>query len=193
MPYVTEALFEATGGDRGLLISRRWPELPISLEDGAAEAEVSWVIRLVTSIRSARSDLNVPAGARVPLTLTGAGAETVKRLNAYRALIERLARLESVTVADEAPRGSVRLVIDEATACLDIANLIDLKAEIARLEKEVAKHQADIAGIDRKLANEQFMAKAPPEVVEEQHERRAAAELAVIKLGDALKQLKAAG
>jgi len=84
----------------------------------------------------------------------------------------------------------VRLVIDEATACLDIASLIDLKAEIARLEKEVAKHQADIAGIDKKLSNEQFMAKAPPEVVEEQHERRAAAEASVIKLSDALRQLK---
>jgi len=190
MPYVTESLFEQMSPDRGLLISRQWPELPASLEDGAAEAEVNWVIRLISYIRSARSDLNVPAGAKVPLTLVGAGAETVMRLNTYRALIERLARLESITVAGEAPKGSVRLVIDEATACLDIASLIDLKAEIARLEKEVAKHQADIAGIDKKLSNEQFMAKAPPEVVEEQHERRAAAEASVIKLSDALRQLK---
>ena len=195
MPYVTEELFEALndGSDRGLLISRAWPTLEETLIDAAAEAEVDWVIRLITSIRSTRSDLNVPAGAKVPMTLVGASAETAKRLETYQALIERLARLESVTVAGEAPKGAVRIVLDEATACLDIASLIDLKAEIVRLEKEVAKHKADIAGIEKKLSNEQFVAKAPPEVIEEQHTRREAAEAAVVKLGDALVQLKAAG
>ncbi len=64
-------------------------------------------------------------------------------------------------------------MLDEATACLYVAALIDLKAEIARLEKEIARHKGDIAGIDKKLSNEQFVAKAPPEVVEEQHERPA--------------------
>ncbi|MEQ1785326.1 MAG: hypothetical protein ABMA14_28605, partial [Hyphomonadaceae bacterium] len=76
---------------------------------------------------------------------------------------------------------------------LDIAALIDLKAEIARLEKEVAKHKGDIAGIEKKLSNEQFVAKAPPEVIEEQHARRATSEAAILKLGDALVQLKAVG
>ena len=195
MPFVTEALFEALndGADRGLLVSRKWPELGEALVDNAAVAEVDWVIRLITSIRSTRSDLNVPAGAKVPLTLVGASAETAKRLATYQALVERLARLESVAVAGAAPKGAVRIVIDEATACLDIASLIDLKAELVRLEKEVAKHKADIAGIEKKLSNEQFVAKAPPDVIEEQHTRRETAEAAIVKLGDALEQLKAAG
>ncbi|OYX48364.1 MAG: valine--tRNA ligase [Alphaproteobacteria bacterium 32-64-14] len=195
MPFVTEALFASLneGSDRGLLISRKWPELGDKLVDKAAMAEVDWVIRLITAIRSTRSDLNVPAGAKVPLTLVGASAETAKRLETYKALVERLARVENVWLVPEAPKGAVRIVMDEATACLDIASLIDLKAEIVRLDKEVARLKGEIDGIDKKLANAQFVAKAPPEVIEEQHTRRTAAVTGVEKLSDALVQLKAAG
>ncbi len=198
MPYVTEELFQSFGKagnlkDRGLLISRPWPDLGDKLVDKAAVAEVDWVIRLVTAIRSARSDLNVPVAAKVPMTLAGASKQTEQRLAAYQSLIERLARLENITLAKEPPKGAIRIVQDEATACLAVAGLIDLKAEMARLEKETAKHKADIAGIDKKLSNEQFVAKAPPEVVEEQHERRAAAEAALAKMSDALNQLRGAG
>ncbi|MBK8840618.1 MAG: valine--tRNA ligase [Hyphomonadaceae bacterium] len=196
MPYVTEELFQEFGkpiGRQGLLISQSWPALDEKLIDAAADAEVNWVIRLITAIRSTRSDLNVPAGAKVPFALVGASAETEQRLKTYQSLIERLARLESVSVAKEAPKGAIRIVLDEATACLDVAALIDLKAEIARLEKEIARHRGDIAAIAKKLSNEQFVAKAPPEVIEEQHTRNTAAEAALVKLGDALVQLKAAG
>ena len=195
MPFVTEALFDAmnAGSDRGLLISRKWPELGEKLVDKAAMAEVDWVIRLITAIRSTRSDLNVPAGAKAPLTLVGANGETGERLETYKTLIERLARVENVQVVGAAPKGAVRIVLDEATACLDVASLIDLKTEIVRLEKEVARLTGEIDGIDKKLANEQFVAKAPPEVIEEQHTRRSAAVTGVEKLSDALVQLKAAG
>ena len=195
MPFVTEALFDSMnqGSDRGLLISRKWPELGDTLLDKAAVAEVDWVIRLITAIRSTRSDLNVPAGAKAPLTLVGASGETAKRLETYKALVERLARVENMQLVSEAPKGAVRIVMDEATACLDIASLIDLKTEIVRLEKEVSRLKGEIEGIAKKLANEQFVAKAPPEVIEEQHTRRSAAAAAVEKLSDALVQLKAAG
>jgi valyl-tRNA synthetase len=193
MPYVTEELFQSFDGKRGLLISREWPKLGAELIDNAADAEVDWVIRLITSIRSARSDLNVPVAAKVPMTLVGASKETEKRLATYQSLIERLARLDSVTLATDAPKGTIRIVQDEATACLSVASLIDLSSEIPRLKKEIARLEGDITGVDKKLANAQFVAKAPPEVVEEQHERRAAADAARIKLSDALKQLESAG
>ncbi|MDP3736159.1 MAG: valine--tRNA ligase [Hyphomonadaceae bacterium] len=193
MPYVTEELFQAFDGKRGLLISREWPKLSDKLVDKAADAEVNWVIRLVTSIRSARQDVNVPVAAKVPLALVGASKDTEKRLATYQALIERLARLESITLAKDPPKGAIRIVIDEATACLSVASLIDLAAEKTRLTKETARLQGDITGIDKKLANAQFVAKAPPEVVEEQHERRTAASAALVKLSDALKQLGEAG
>jgi len=196
MPYVTEELFQEFGkaiGREGLLISRSWPTLDETLIDTAANAEVDWVIRLVTAIRATRQDLNVPLSAKVPVTLIGASPETQKRLATYQSLTERRERLEFQPFSDTPPKGAVRIVLDEATVCLDVAALIDLKVEIARLEKEVAKHKADIAGIEKKLSNEQFVAKAPPEVIEEQHTRRAAAEAGILKLGDALAQLKAAG
>jgi valyl-tRNA synthetase len=193
MPFVTEALFEAMGSGRGLLIARRWPELGERLVDPEAMAEVDWLIRLITAIRSTRSDLNVPAGARAPLSVTAASPLTAGRIETYRPLIERLARTQGVEVAQTAPAGAVRIVIDEATACLDVAGLIDLAAESARLEKEVARLNREIAAIDTKLANPQFVDKAPPEVIEEQRQRRAAAVSGAAKLGDALAQLRAAG
>jgi valyl-tRNA synthetase len=192
MPFVTEELFQKLDSSRGMLITAAWPKLE-GLEAPDAEAEVNWVVDLVSAIRSARSDLNVPAGARAPMTLVGGGAETKARLETWGALIERLARLEKVKAAKSAPKGTIRVVAGEATACLDVAALIDLSAETARLRKEIARHEADIAGIEKKLANEQFISKAPPEVVEEQHERRAAADAARKKLSAALKQLEGEG
>ncbi|HEV7693045.1 MAG TPA: class I tRNA ligase family protein, partial [Hyphomonadaceae bacterium] len=193
MPFVTEQLFQAIDANRGLLISREWPKLGDNLIDAGASAEIDWVIRLITAIRSTKSDLNVPVASKVPLTLVGASKETEARLKAYQPLIERLGRVENVQLAAEPPKGAIRIVIEEATACLSVAHLIDIKAEIPRLEKEIARLQGEITGIDKKLANAQFVAKAPPEVVEEQHERRSASEAALAKFKDALVQLKSAG
>jgi valyl-tRNA synthetase len=193
MPFITEELFQAlsktAGVDRGLLIQRRWPSLA-GLEVPEAEREVDWVVRLITAIRSARQDVNVPAAAKVPLTLIGAGETTRARLAAYEPLIVRLARLERVELAETAPKGAIRVVIDEATAALSVAELIDLSAETARLRKEVGKLEGEIAGLEKRLGNPQFVAKAPPEVVEEQQERKLAAQTARAKLGDALRQLE---
>ncbi len=199
MPFVTEELFDTlqadagvAEGERRLLIVQRWPELD-GLSDAAAEAEVDWVIRLISAVRSARQDVNVPAGAKVPLALVGASDETKGRLETYRALIERLARVEDVTFVDAAPKGTIQVVIDEATACLSVADLIDLGAEKARLAKEIGKLDGEITGLEKRLGNPQFVEKAPPEVVEEQKERVASAGETKAKLAAALTQLEAAG
>jgi valyl-tRNA synthetase len=191
MPFITEELFQATGPERGWLIAAAWPEGGEALRYAAADAEVDWVIRLVTAIRSARQDLNVPAGARTPVSVVGAGAETRRRLADWGALIERLARLDGLGEADQAPRGAIRIPMGEATACVAVAGLIDVAAEIARLKREIAKAEGEIAAVDKRLANPQFLAMAPPEVVEEQEERRAAAEAVRAKLSEALAALEA--
>ncbi len=151
------------------------------------------MIRLISAVRSARQDVNVPAGAKVPMALVGASDVSRGRLETYGALVERLARVTDIELVDAAPNGTIRFVLDEAVVCLSVADLIDLGAETARLKKEIAKLEGEVAGLKKRLGNEQFVAKAPPEVVEEQHERVAVAGVTIEKLSEALAQLGEAG
>jgi len=193
-PFITEELWEKlaeTGPTRkGLLISEAWPDLPADWTDPAADAEIGWLIALVTEVRSVRAEMNIPPAAKLPLTLSNAGDETRARLTRHRNLILTLARLESATEG-EAPAGSAPFVIGEATGALPIAGYIDLAAERARLSKEVANLTAEIARTSGKLANPDFVARAPEEVVEENREKLAEAEAAKSRLEAALKRIEA--
>ncbi len=189
MPFITEELWAATGG-AGQLISADWPVFAAGLVDEAAAAELDWAIRLISAVRAVRSEMNVPAAARIPLRLRDANATTRARLAAHRDQIALLARLDSIEVDAAATRqGAVQIVVDEATVVLPLAGVIDVAQEKARLAKEVAKTTDEIAKFEKKLANAQFVAKAPPEVVEEQRQRMADAEQARAKLSTALERL----
>jgi valyl-tRNA synthetase len=194
MPYVTEELREQLTDGRGApLITSDWPAFDERHQDAAAAAEMGWVVRLVSDIRAIRSEMNVPAGAEVPLLVKDAGADTERRLATHGDLIRRLARLASIELlAGDPPAGSAQTVIDEATVVLPLAGAIDLDRERARLSKEVTKLAGEIARIEKKLGNADFMAKAPEEIVEEQRERQADATLAKTKLEAALARIAAA-
>ncbi|MBU0799409.1 MAG: class I tRNA ligase family protein, partial [Alphaproteobacteria bacterium] len=195
MPYVTEELYEVLGkkGAEDTLIASKWPEYPASLKNADAVSEMGWVIRMISEIRSVRSDMNVPAGAKIRLLVKGAGPVTKKRLEIYDEIIRRMARLESIELIDSPPpKGALQTVVDEATLILPIADIIDLDKERARLEKQIAKLQDDIKKIDLKLGDEKFVANAPEEIIEEQKQRRTDAENVVQKLSQALKHLEAA-
>ncbi|WP_455373458.1 valine--tRNA ligase [Limibacillus halophilus] len=191
MPYITEELWETlTKGGQGLLISASWPNLADSLIDAEAEAEIDWVIRLISDVRGTRSQMNVPAAAHVPLLLKGASETTQARLAAHAPLIMRLARLDKLEADDHASTsGAAQFVIGEATAVMPLGDVIDVEAERQRLKKEHDKLQGEIAKIDKKLANEQFLAKAPEEVVVEQRERRADTAQAAAKIAEAVASL----
>ncbi|MFZ5670598.1 MAG: valine--tRNA ligase [Pseudomonadota bacterium] len=195
MPFITEELWDKTAGEAprvGFLMTARWPDPPAGLIDAEAEAEIGWLIELVSEIRSIRAEMNVPPGARVPLTLAGAGEAARARLARHRDLIATLARLDSVGEG-EAPAGAVPFVIGEATGALAIADFIDLAAERARLTKEIAGHAADIERVNRKLDNPDFLAKAREEVIEENREKLAEAQTARARLEAALKRLETVG
>ena len=182
MPFVTEELWAETERP-AMLISTRWPEAGKIPDDAESQAEMDWVVRLISQVRARRADMRVPAAAKIPLLLKDAGADSLARLEAHRDLITGLARLSSAGAADgEAPDGAVQDVLDEATIILPLAHVIDVAGEKARLEKEIAKLAADIQRFDRKLANREFLAKAPTEVVEKEKERRADAVGARAKL-----------
>ncbi|ODT72978.1 MAG: valine--tRNA ligase [Pelagibacterium sp. SCN 63-23] len=192
MPFVTEELWEKTGefGPKrdNLLILTEWPDLS-GLEDAEADAELAWLVEVISNVRSVRAEMNVPASAKLQLVVTGAGEQTLGRLVAGTSLISRLARLEEISPRNEVPGESAQFVVGDATYALPLAGVIDLAVEKARLQKEVGKLDGEITGVDKKLGNEQFVAKAPEEVIEEQKARRAAASDRREKILAALKLL----
>ncbi|MGN6489483.1 MAG: valine--tRNA ligase [Devosia sp.] len=192
MPFVTEELWAETGkvGPKRekLLILSEWPDMK-GLGEPAATAELDWLIALVTGIRSVRQEMNVPGGAKIRLVVVGAGEETGTRVEAHLGSLTRLARLESVDYSSEVPPESAQIVLGEATFALPLAGVIDIAAERARLTKDIRKEDDEIEKIDRKLNNEQFVAKAPPEVIEEQRQRRADAVERRARLAEALARL----
>jgi valyl-tRNA synthetase len=105
---------------------------------------------------------------------------------------KRLARLADISFADAAPEGAVQLLVRGEVAALPLKGVIDLAAERARLEKEIAKADADIKRVDAKLSNEKFVANAPEEIVEEEKEKREAALERKAKILEALERLKKA-
>ena len=190
-PFVTEELWERRyGAPGGRLIAARWPELPGTLVDRKAEDELDWLIRLVTALRAARSELGVPAAARLILQVRDAGPTTQERLERHGEAIRRLARGADVEFASgPAPRGAAQGVVDEATYALPLAGGVDLEQERRRLDRELAKAAAQLERFDQKLANPQFLGRAPAEVIEEQRARRAEAEQTRQKLEAALARI----
>jgi valyl-tRNA synthetase len=194
MPFITEELWARLsefGPQRErMLIAESWPALDRSLIDPQADEEIGWVIDLITQVRSTRAELNVPAGARIGLVLVGAPKAQNQRLERYQSLIDQLARLEYSISGKEAPDGSVTFVHAGATVALPLKGVIDFRAEADRLAKEIRRLDGDMAKIDQKLANRNFVERAPAEVIEEQRERRADAETAKGKLAAALARIE---
>ncbi len=194
MPFVTEELWAKTG-EQGpareyLLALAPWPQLD-ELADAEADAEIGWLVQLISEVRSVRSDANVPAAAKIPLVIAGAADATKARAGRHDETIKRLARLDSITFATSAPKGSAQIVVGEATAALPLAGVIDMDAEKKRIAREIDKTVTEIKKVTDRLANPQFMAKAPPEVVEELKERGADFESKQSRLKLALQRIEA--
>lgn len=198
MPFITEELWGELGKvgstrDEGLLLTAAWPDLPDSFIDLAAEAEITWLVDLVTEVRALRGEMNVPPSAKPALTFVQPEAATAALAARHRDLILTLARVSGADSAPAAPAGAVTIVSGGATAALTLAGIVDLSAERARLEKEIAAFDSDIGHVMKKLGNPNFVARAAPEVVEEQRARLAEVEGGKARLAQALERLKAMG
>ncbi len=198
MPFITEELWGALGKvgaprEEGLLLTAAWPDLPDSFIDAAAEAEITWLVDLVTDVRALRGEMNVPPSAKPALTFVQPDAATAALADRHRDLILTLARVSGADSAPAAPAGAVTIVSGATTAALTLAGIIDLSAERARLEKEIAAFDSDIGHVMKKLGNPNFVARAAPEVVEEQRAKLAEAEGGKARLAQALERLKAMG
>ncbi|TAN63982.1 MAG: valine--tRNA ligase, partial [Magnetospirillum sp.] len=198
MPFITEELWQQTADRSEALMLRPWPKLE-GLHDAAAEDEMDWVVRVVSAVRAVRSEMNVPPATQVDLLGSGLAARTLDWAKTHGDLILRLGRLaafdaqaSSQRVAQASSHGAAQMVVDEATLVMPLAGVIDLDKERARLDKEIARLDGEIAKVDKKLGNADFVAKARPEVVEEQHERRAEWSASIAKLKEALERLSGA-
>jgi len=192
MPFITEELWARTAQAprEALLVQSAWPQANPARQAQAASAEMEWVIALIQGVRSVRSEMNVPAGAKIPLVLNGASEESAARLAWHIDVIATLARLSSAEAAPEIPKGSAQFVLGEAVVALPLGDVIDFARERARLEKDLKKAQDEIARFDAKLGNEQFVAKAPEEVLEEQRSKRTEAVALAQRLREAVARLQ---
>jgi valyl-tRNA synthetase len=198
MPFITEELWDKLAEEgapraEATLIGAAWPDLPDAFVDAGAEAEIGWLVDLVTEIRQLRAEMNVPPSAKPPLAFVTPDTATAQRIARHRDLILTLGRVSELTTADAAPAGAVTFVSGGATAALSLAGIIDLTAERARLVKEIAVFDSDIGHVNKKLGNPNFVSRAAPEVVDEQREKLAEAEAGKTKLEAALARLDAVG
>ena len=189
MPFITEELWEVTASSTrdSLLTLSEWSSLE-GVGDAKAEAEIGWVIDLITAIRSVRAEMNV--NVPLPLVLIRVGDQVWDRAQRWSEFIKRMARISDVSRAPIPQQGTIQLVVRGETVGLPLQGLIDLDAERARLGKEMAKADADIARVDAKLNNPNFVSRAPEEVVEEEKEKREEALARKAKIAEALQRLK---
>ena len=192
MPYVTEELWqEIKPVDTGtkFLMLENWPQIPENLMNKDADAEINWVIKAITGIRSVRSEMNVPAGAKIPLIVSGSNELTQQRIVRHNDVLKRLARLDTITVQNDFPEGSIQSIVEEAVFAIHLNEVIDVTAETYRLKKEITKVEKEISKISGKLNNQGFLEKAPDAVIQENKSRLQDEQSKLEKLETALGRL----
>jgi valyl-tRNA synthetase len=187
MPFITEELWHAMGPRENDLIVAKWPMADARAIDPAASTEIDWLIRLVGEVRGARTELNVPPGARLTAHVRDAGPETRARLASQAAVIARLARIN--VAVGEAQGSALQVVVDEATFVLPLEGVIDLEGERTRLTKAIAAAEKERDGLAGRLNNPSFVERAKPDAVEKARADHAEKAAEAERLGAALARL----
>ncbi|MCF6293266.1 MAG: valine--tRNA ligase, partial [Robiginitomaculum sp.] len=151
--------------------------------------EINWLIKLITTIRSVKSEMNIPPGAKLPLLVAGASTQTTERLQRHQALLKWLGRVESIEQITELPKSALQLVLDEAVFGLVTEGVVDMSEERERLAKQITKTIAEIAKIEQKLGNENFVARAPEAVVAKERGKKSELEQKLAKTKGVLERL----
>ncbi|MCX7560729.1 valine--tRNA ligase [Sulfitobacter sp. F26204] len=168
MPFITEELWQTTVARDKMLVHADWPTYTTAdLLDAEADRELNWVIGLIEGIRSARAQMHVPAGLKVPMIVTEMDASAQAAWDGNETMIKRLARVESLEKAESFPKGCVSIPAPGASFGLPLAGLIDIGEEKARLQKSLDKLAKEIGGLKGRLNNPKFAASAPEDVVAE--------------------------
>jgi valyl-tRNA synthetase len=187
MPFLTEELWHAQGTRGHDLITASWPKVSIQADE--ASAEIAWLIELVSAIRSARTELNVPPGAKLALHAPEADSALQARLGRHGMALERLARVDNVSFAAAPAGGTAQLVVEGLSYALPLESVIDLAAERARLSKAAEQAEKEAAALAGRLNNPGFVERAKPEAVEKAREDFAARAAEAERLRAALRRL----
>ena len=188
MPFITEELWHALGDRPYDLIHAKWPA-PAATPDAEASAEIEWLIKLVSEVRTAKNELGIAPGARLNALVRDANAKTAQRLTRQQAALARLARLDNVSTDPAPDGGAIQLVVDEATFVLPLAGVIDLDAERARITKGIEAASKEAASLAGRLNNPAFVEKAKPEAVDKARADHAEKSAEVERLQAALARL----
>ena len=176
-PFVTETLWDEFGfGEKLSLIRAPWPAASaVAAADSQAKEEIEWVIAFITAIRTVRAEMNIPPSAKSPILLDQASDATIARAERWKETLSRMARVSDIAEATGEPVPSAaQIILGEATLILPLAGLIDVKAERTRLDKELSRASNELDKVFRKLGNVDFIARAKPEVVDENRAREKA-------------------
>lgn len=189
MPFITEELWDNLTIRSGKLIHAAWPT--DETVNGADKNEIDRAIDIISAIRSLRSAMNLPAGAKLHAFVKDAAAETLSVVERQKALICKLARLEELDALGnrEVTKDMVQTVSREAAILIPLKGVVDFEAERARLQKELETLNKNLEGYSRKLNNESFVAKAPAAVVAEEKRRQAEAQENKSKVEEALARI----
>jgi valyl-tRNA synthetase len=187
MPFITEQLWEVTAKRDTVLALAEWSSGPGTC-DPMAEQEIGWVIAVVSAIRSVRAEMGVTVP--LPLVLARTSDQIWERSQRWSEFLKRMGRISEISRAQSYAPGTIQLVVRNETIGLKLSGSVDLSAEKARLDKELAKAEADIKRVDAKLGNEKFVANAPEDIVEEEKEKRDAAVARKAKILEARERLQ---
>jgi valyl-tRNA synthetase len=183
MPFVTEAVWqqltsrlpepaqERLGGDGRALIVANYPTLEDGAVDEKAEGEIETVVELVRAVRNLRAEFRVNSSQRIPAVVNSPGMADV--MGEEAAAIGALAMIEPLTLGQAEGDAAASLVLKHSTVTVPLAGVVDIDAEIKRLNEELATLARGAKGLEGRLSNEQFLAKAPDAVVEKERERLA--------------------
>ena len=189
MPFITEELWETLSQRNEMLVHCDWPEFDSALIDHAADLEMNWVVNLIESIRSARAQLRVPAGLKIPMIFLKMDSEAKQAWENNSEMIQKLARITELTSADDIPKGSIAISAKGASFALPLEDIIDVDEEKKRLSKSLDKLQKEISALKGRLQNSKFIESAPEEVILETQENLVLREEEESKLSSAASQL----
>lgn len=172
MPFITEEIWQKLPGVPGSIMAAPYPQQDKNLVNAPAEAEMGLVMEAITAIRNLRGEMNVPPASQVEVFLRSADARSVTALERHRQAVMLLARLKELqSNVDAVPAAAAKAVVDKVEIFMPLAGIIDFAEEDRRLAREIEKIGKELAQAQRKMANEDFLAKAPAEVVQKEKER----------------------